>query len=116
MNLRVGTDLVEVGRLARLIETVGEPFSARTWTPAEQAACAGRAESLAARWAAKEAVLKALGIGVDAVAMTDIEVVDGRTVRLRGAAAERAAEQGLTEWAVSLSHDGGFALAFVVAH
>ncbi len=118
MTLRAGTDLTVVARVARLIDTVGEPFLARTWTPAERAACGDRAESLAARWAAKEAALKALGAGVDEVAMTDIVVLDtdrGPTLHLSGAAAERAAELGLTQWAVSLSHDGGLALAFVVA-
>lgn len=118
MTLRVGTDLTVVARVERLIATVGEPFLARTWTPAERAACGDRAESLAARWAAKEAVLKALGAGVDEIAMTDVVVVDGTAgpeLELRGAAARRAASLGVSEWALSLSHDGGLALAFVVA-
>ena len=118
MIVRVGTDLTAVARVERLIATVGEPFLVRTWTAGERASCAGRAESLAARWAAKEAVLKALGAGIDEIAMTDIEVVDtdeGPTVRLHGAAAHRAAAIGLSDWALSLSHDGGMALAFVVA-
>ena len=118
MMLRVGTDLTVVARIEHLIAAVGEPFLARGWTAGERAACAGRAESLAARWAAKEATLKALGVGIDAVPMTDIEVrdtADGPQLALTGAAAARAAGLGLTEWAVSLAHDGGMALAFVVA-
>ncbi len=118
MIVRAGTDLAAVSRVEDLVAAVGEPFLARTWTAAERAACGGRAESLAVRWAAKESVLKALGVGVDAIRMTDIEVVDGLdgpAVRLHGEAASRAARLGLTDWAVSLSHDGGMALAFVVA-
>lgn len=115
MELRVGTDLVQVARVEHLIGAVGEAFLARTWTPAERTASQGRAESLAARWAAKEATMKALGVGVGSVAMTEIEVGQGPSLQLHGRAAELAADQGLTDWAVSLSHDGGFALAFVVA-
>lgn len=115
MTLRVGTDITVVARIERLLQTVGEPFAARTWTPGERADSQGRAESLAGRWAAKEAALKALGAGVGVFPMTDIEVVKGPELRLRGAAAERAGELGLTQWAVSISHDGGLALAVVVA-
>ena len=115
MTLRVGTDLTVVARVERLIDTVGEAFLARTWTPAERSDCAGRAESLAARWAAKEAALKALGAGVDEVPMTDVEVVAGPALVLHGVARQRAEALGLREWAVSLSHDGGLALAVVVA-
>lgn len=115
MVLRVGTDLVQVARVEHLIAAVGEPFLARAWTPAEREASRGRPESLAARWAAKEAAIKTLGVGVDAVPMTDIEVGPGPSLQLHGAAAQLATQLGLAEWAVSLSHDGGFALAFVVA-
>lgn len=114
MLLRIGADLVQVARVERLMGTVGEAFLARTWTPDERAASRGRADSLAARWAAKEATMKALGVGLGAIAMTDIEVGPGPSLRLRGSAAEVAKDQGLSEWAVTLSHDGGFALAFVV--
>jgi holo-[acyl-carrier protein] synthase len=113
--LRVGTDIVEVARVARLVEVVGQPFLDSAWTSAEQAACAGRAESLAARWAAKEAALKALGAGIDEVPLPERAVGAGPELVLHGTAAERAAAIGLTRWAVSLSHDGGLALAFVVA-
>ena len=115
MTLRVGTDLTVVARVERLIDTVGEAFLARTWTAGERADSAGRAESLAARWAAKEAALKALGAGVDEVPMTDIEVVAGPALVLHGVASQRAEALGLREWVVSLSHDGGLALAVVVA-
>ncbi len=96
----------------------GERFLLRVFTADELAACGGRPDSLAARWAAKEAAAKALGSGIGAVAFREIEVVQDErgcpALRLRGAAANLAAMTGLTQWAVSLSHDGGFALAFVV--
>ncbi len=116
--LAVGVDLVEVRRIADLVERDGERFTTRVFTPAELADCDGRADSLAARWAAKEAAAKALGTGIGPVAFREIEVADdgsGRPIlRLHGRAAALAGERGLTQWAISLAHDGGFALAFVV--
>lgn len=119
MTLAVGTDLVEIARIATLAEQYGERFTRRVFTERELADCAGRAESLAARWAAKEAVAKALGTGIGPVAFREIEVVRESAgqpaLRLHGAAAQLAAGRGLAQWALSLAHDGGLALAFVVA-
>ncbi len=118
-KLAVGVDLVEVRRIAGLVERYGERFTTRVFTPGELADCGGRPESLAARWAAKEAVAKALGTGIGAVAWQDIEVLRVENgcpaVRLQGSAQTMADERGLTQWALSLAHDGGMALAFVVA-
>jgi holo-[acyl-carrier protein] synthase len=118
-GLSVGVDLVEIRRIAALVERHGERFTGRVFTPGEVADCAGRVESLAARWAAKEAVAKALGTGIGAVGWQEIEVVRGESgcpaVILHGRAAALAAARGLTRWALSLAHDGGMALAFVVA-
>ncbi len=125
-GLSVGTDLVEVARVARVIARHGARFLRRVFTPAELAACgvdepgaALRVESLAARWAAKEAAAKALGTGIGHVTWLEIEVLqngDGcPSLRLHGRAGALAAEKGLTRWALSLAHDGGLALAFVVA-
>jgi holo-[acyl-carrier protein] synthase len=117
--LTVGTDLIEIDRIAGVLERHGERFLCRVFTPDELAACEGRPASLAARWAAKEAVAKALGTGIGQVAFREIEVVldDCRcpSLRLHGAAQEFAARRGLTQWAISLAHDGGLAMAFVVA-
>jgi holo-[acyl-carrier protein] synthase len=126
-----GFDLVAVARIQRLIERFGPRFLQRVFTPLEQADCAAatprpRYASLAARWAAKEACAKALRIGLSgpgarspAAAFHDIEVVrrsDGSPLlRLSGIAAAVAAERGIADLAVSLSHDGGFAAASVVA-
>jgi holo-[acyl-carrier protein] synthase len=110
----VGIDVVEVARLARALErTPG--LARRLFTAAEQ----GRpVESLAARFAAKEAVAKALG-APGGLHWTDAEVVqldNGRPVlRLTGGVAEEAEAQGITTWHLSLSHDGGVATAVVVA-
>jgi len=96
----------------------------RVFTSAEILYCRARLPELAARFAAKEAVSKALGVGVrmiarDGINWRDVEIVgDPRgkpLVRLYGRAAERADELGLTEWAVSLSHTREYAIAFVVA-
>lgn len=119
MALAVGTDLVEVRRVAAAAERYGARFTERVFTPAELADCAGRAESLAARWAAKEATAKTLGTGIGEVAFREIEVVKDATGRpalaLHGRAAALAAQRGLTQWALSLAHDAGLALAFVAA-
>lgn len=115
----VGIDAVDPTRLARTIARWGERFLDRVFTPAERALCQGRLTSLAARFAAKEAVAKALGTGVGPVTWREIEVLAnerGRPVLvLHGAAASRAARLGLRYWAVSLTHLATIALALVVA-
>ncbi|MCW2665350.1 MAG: holo-ACP synthase [Frankiales bacterium] len=114
MIIGVGIDVVEVRRLARALErTPG--LADRLFTPGEQ----GRpVESLAARFAAKEAVAKALG-APGGLRWRDAEVVteDGGRPRLRlhGGVREESASQGITRWHLSLSHDGGMATAVVVA-
>jgi holo-[acyl-carrier protein] synthase len=117
----VGVDVVEVRRMAGALErTPG--FADRCFTEAEQAACRLRADaaaSFAARFAAKEAVLKALGLGIFAVPLVDIEVVGGADVApslvVSGRAAAAASAAGVQRWLVSLSHDGGVAAAVAVA-
>jgi holo-[acyl-carrier protein] synthase len=122
--LTTGVDLIEIARVERLLSRYGDRFLARVFTPAEILYCRGRTAELAARFAAKEAVSKTLGVGVrmiarDGVHWQDVEVVgDPRgkpLVRLYGRAAQRANELGLTEWAISLSHSREHAIAFVVA-
>jgi holo-[acyl-carrier protein] synthase len=118
-DLVVGTDIVEVRRISELIEQYGRRFTQRVFTSDELEACGGSPQSLAARWAAKEAVAKALGTGIGQVGFTEIEVIqdDARRpdLRLRGRAEAMSQDQGLSHWAISLAHDGGMALAFVVA-
>jgi holo-[acyl-carrier protein] synthase len=116
--LAVGTDLVEIARIGRLVERYGERFLARVYTPGERRDAGGRADSLALRWAAKEAASKALGTGIGPIGWREIEVVAGEGGRpellLHGEALLTADALGLTHWAVSLTHEAGLALAFVV--
>jgi holo-[acyl-carrier protein] synthase len=124
MIIAVGTDIVEVARIRRAVDDAryGARFRQRVFTAAEIAYCTrgrGYAESFAARFAAKEAVMKVLGRGFgDGIGWHEIEVRrDGGRPELRlcGLAAARAAEIGATHWHLSLSHTTVSAVAFVVA-
>ena len=124
--IAVGTDLVDVARLEARLRRAPS-LTARALTAEELEVCAGRTESVAARLAAKEAVLKALGGALEgagleapgAWSLRDIEVRGGRrsapTLRLNGVTASVAARVGAHRWHLSLAHDGGLAQAFVVA-
>jgi len=117
--LSVGVDITEIPRVARALERWGERFVRRVYTPSEAAHCRGRVPELAVRFAAKEAVSKALGTGMVGINWTEIEVLsDARgkpLVTLHGHALARARELGLEEWSISLSHSCDAAIAFVVA-
>ncbi len=122
--LATGVDLVEIPRIARAVERFGERFLERVYTPDEVRFSRGRPAELAARFAAKEAVSKALGVGMRVlsplgISWREVETLNERSgkpyVILHGRARELAEAQGLDEWAISLSHDGGLAIAFVVA-
>ncbi|MEU6407601.1 holo-ACP synthase [Microbispora sp. NPDC046933] len=110
----IGVDVVEVARLGAALERT-PALRRRLFTDAEGAL---PLESLAARFAAKEAVAKALG-APPGLRHLDAEVVrDGRgrpELRITGRAAEVARDLGVRRWHVSLSHDGGMAVAYVVA-
>ncbi len=115
MIVGVGIDVVDVDRFARSLErTPG--LRARLFTEAEQQV--QQPASLAARFAAKEAVAKALG-APGGLRWVDAEVVREESGRprlvLHGGVAEEAVAQGITSWHLSLSHDGGMATAVVVA-
>ena len=113
--LETGVDLVEIPRVERLVRRYGERFRARVYTDQEWTDCAGRAESLAARFAAKEATIKALG---SPAALHEIEVVrrpgSRPRIRLRGRAARVARELGVRQLTLSLSHGQEHAVAVVV--
>ena len=120
--LAVGVDMVEIPRIARAIERWGERFLSRVYTPDEITRCRGRVPELAARFAAKEAISKALGVGIwwrGGIAWTEAEVRSNRLgkpeIRLYGRAAEYARQEGLDQWAISLSHTDEHAIAMVVA-
>ncbi|HYU02540.1 MAG TPA: holo-ACP synthase [Jatrophihabitantaceae bacterium] len=120
MIIGVGVDVVPIERFAAaLARTPG--LAARLFTPTELVTASGgerTAESLAARFAAKEALAKALG-APGGMLWSDAEVItdgDGRPhLDVRGTVAEQGAKLGVTRWHVSLSHDGGIASATVIA-
>ncbi len=119
--IRCGIDMIEGERIASGIERGGERFLKRFFTPGERQDCADKPLRLAARFAAKEAVSKALGCGIGDVRWVDIEVrTNGPRRRprlfLHGNASEMAAELGLSEWDISLSHSDALAMAVAVAH
>jgi holo-[acyl-carrier protein] synthase len=124
MGLSVGVDVVELGRLQQAVDRFGDRFLARIYTEEELVYARCRLPELAARFAAKEAVSKALGVGMShlspqGIGWHEVEVLSdlrGKPVlRLSGRARALAEEQGLQEWAISLSHERDRALAFVVA-
>jgi holo-[acyl-carrier protein] synthase len=118
-----GIDLVDVAELRRWIEDPRDPLIPRCFVQSELAEIGDgpdRVERLAGRFAAKEAVLKALGTGFGAgVAFTDVVIhrAPGMPpdVRLTGGAAQAAATRGVTAWQLSISHAGGMAMASALA-
>jgi holo-[acyl-carrier protein] synthase len=119
MKLATGVDLIEIERIQVVVERQGKAWLERIFTPAELEYCGKRAESLAGRWAAKEAVAKALGSGIGDVNWKDIEILGDEQkaprLTLYGRADEKAKELGLTAWSLSISHSQTHAVAFVVA-
>ena len=122
----IGVDIVEVGRIEKAVDRWGERFLRRVYTDGEIAYCGVRMSSLAARWAAKEAISKALGTGwapqeaheAGWIDWTEIEVVrrdSGQPeVMLHGKARARAEALGITGWQLSISHTREHAVAMVL--
>ena len=114
----VGVDIVKIPRLEAMLATGGPDFQKLCWTADELIHCAGSTSRLAARWAAKEAAMKALGRGIGDINPTDIEVrgLEGQqpTLHLRGTALAFAREHQIY-LALSMSHEDDLAIAFVVA-
>lgn len=118
----IGTDIAATDRFQRFLDQGNEALLERIFTSAEQSACRKRkdaASCLAARFAAKEAFLKALGTGLrNGISWHDIQVVNDALGKpeliLSGKAAEQFQSQGLGRSLLSLSHDGGYAVAMVV--
>lgn len=119
----IGIDVVEIGRIAASIDRHGEPFLAKIFTPAEREYCDAKkvpAQHYAARFAAKEAVSKALGTGIGGDAgLHDMEVLHDSSgapkIRLSGAAESFAKEHGITDVQVSLTHTRHYAAANAIA-
>lgn len=123
MNIHCGVDIVEVSRFVKILEEDNKPYIDKCFTEDEIRYCftakavKARAERFAARFAAKEAVGKALGTGVmtEGIGLRDIEVIKNEKgapdVKLAGAAKEHAELLGVCSISLSLSHDGGIAVA-----
>ena len=119
VNIAVGIDIIEVERVRKVFEHHGERFLKRVYTEIEVLQCRGRAEKLAGRFAAKEAISKALGTGLHGVAWREMEVVHLRSgrpsVRLHGNAKRRAEALGLSAFDVSMADLKQLSIAIAVA-
>ncbi len=114
----VGIDTVDVARFGRLLAR-RRGLAERLFTDAERVAAAGSAGRLSARFAAKEATMKAMGVGLGSFKFHEVEVVREESGQprlvLRGAAAELAAARGVRVWHVSMTHTALVAEAVVLA-
>jgi holo-[acyl-carrier protein] synthase len=111
----LGVDIIKVERIRATLARFGPRFAGRVLTPAEQRYVRGRPETMAGRWAAKEAVSKVLGLGVRGIGWREIEIERLPTgqpaVRLHGRAASRAEQLGMGRIAISISHESDYAIA-----
>ena len=119
VNVAVGVDIIEIKRIRGTLARHGERFLQRVFTMHEIQQCRGKALKLAGRFAAKEAISKALGTGMHGISWREIEVVQlssGRpTVRLYGNASSRATQLALSAFDVSISDLAQFSIAIAVA-
>jgi holo-[acyl-carrier protein] synthase len=124
--LRLGTDIIYIPRIEKVLEQFGDRFLRRVYTPNELLACRydrnlpsrNAMNKLAGRWAAKEAVVKALGTGWRGVGYTDVEICrqpsGAPVVQLHGRALVVVKSWGQLQWQLSLSHDGDYAIATAI--
>ena len=114
----VGVDIIEIARIEKAISRWGDRFFRRIYTELELKLCRKKASRLAARFAGKEAVMKALGTGVRGISWKEIEILaepSGKPrVHLYGKAQKKASDLGLDRVAISLSDSKEYAVAFVV--
>ncbi|MFL5686884.1 MAG: holo-ACP synthase [Chloroflexota bacterium] len=111
----LGIDIIKVDRIRASLDRFGSRFTGRVLTPSEQRYVRDRPETMAGRWAAKEAVSKVLGLGVRGIGWRDIEIERLPTgqpaVRLHGRAQARAEQLGMGRIAVTISHEADYAVA-----
>jgi len=119
VNVAVGIDIIEVERVRKVYERHGERFLQRVFTEREVLQCRGKVVRLAGRFAAKEAISKALGTGMHGVKWRELEIVQLRsgrpTVRLHGFAKLRAEQLGLSAFDVSITDVALLSVAVAVA-
>ena len=118
MKLRTGVDLIEISRIDEVVSRHGKHYLERIYTPAELEQCGKRPESLAGRFAAKEAAAKALGCGIGDISWKEIEILgdeqNAPILTLHGEAKQMANDLGLATWSVSISHSQSHSVALVV--
>ena len=111
----LGIDIIKIERIAAAIKKFGQRFERRVLTESEARYVRMRPQNFAGRWAAKESVSKVLGLGVRGVGWRDIEIVrlptGAPSVRLHGRAKQRAEQLEMGRIAVSISHEGEYAVA-----
>lgn len=124
--LRLGTDIIYIPRIEKVLKQFGDRFLRRVYTPNELLDCRydrnfpsrNAMNKLAGRWAAKEAVVKALGTGWQGVGYTDVEICRQSSgvpvVQLRGRALVVVKSWGQLQWQLSLSHDEDYAIATAI--
>jgi holo-[acyl-carrier protein] synthase len=119
VKLVTGIDLIEIDRIENAIQQHGRRFLERIYTSGELSEVGNSPASLAVRFAAKEAVAKALGTGIGPISWKEIEILRGPSgeplLQLHGAAARLATQRSLRTWSLSLSHTHAHAVAVAVA-
>ncbi len=119
LHLTSGIDVIEIDRIEQALERWGGRFLNRIYTEREIAYCRGRAQSLAGRFAAKEATSKALGVGIRRLRWRDIEILPDRMgkphLHLHGGASDAAQRRQLDRFEVSITHSRTDAIAIVNA-
>lgn len=119
MKISTGVDLVEIERFREILSRHGSRFLDRIYTNRELDEVGEDLASLAARFAAKEAVSKALGTGIGPVSWKEIEILRGKKrnpiLNLHGKASQQAQFLNLESWSISLSHTSTYAVASVFA-
>lgn len=119
MQIATGVDLIEIERIQEAVDHYGDRFLERVYTATELVEARGSPASLAARFAAKEAVAKALGTGIGLLTWQEVEILSNSlrqpVLLLHGNAAQHAHELGFTHWSISLSHSQYYAIAVATA-
>lgn len=119
-TISTGIDIIEIQRIKQAISRWNNAFLERIYTKSELEICRGFYPSLAARFAAKEAVMKALGSGTLGINWRDIEILSNENnapfVELHGSARQKAEELGLIEFSISISHCEKYAIALSISN
>ena len=118
-RIPVGADIIEIQRIEQAVLSWKDSFLRRVYTKAELEDCHNRGSSLAARFAAKEAVMKALGTSTKGIGWQDIEIISNNEgvplIQPHGRVQEKAKELGINEFYVTMSHSKQYAIAFVIS-